>query len=310
MPQSLGRAASVPGASAGVSARVSGQPAAVEAERARVHGLAAFVLHAHLTEGHRLRFDPSLQEGPAGYTQLEIERLAGNHSHGGVELVFFIAVLMDSSPDTAEAMTAACEARARELIDDGVRRVFVLLERWERVHHHERLREWVPGHDSWRPYASDGAVIDACLHAPLPVRAFWDEDDAERAVAGVLIDKSVDIIEDYGLKRHAVGREAGYRSGRREGFDSGKDEGYRAGKDEGYRVGKSDGFRAGRSEGYAAGALDGVREAIFLLLRSRGVVLEEAAYARLMRSDDAEALQRWLTRAAHAVSSTELFDDA
>jgi hypothetical protein len=172
------------------------------------------------------------------------------------------------------------------------------------------LREWVPAQSAWRTYGDDATIIDASLCQPVPVRALLDAVEADRAVARALIDRRVDVIEEYGNKRFFAGKDEGYRSGSSEGFRAGKDEGYRAGKDEGYRAGKNDGYRAGTNDGYRAGTSDGVREAILLLLRARGIAVDENAYARIAACVEIGILQRWLTRAVYVISAPALFDDA
>ncbi|HWN68744.1 MAG TPA: hypothetical protein VNM90_14000, partial [Haliangium sp.] len=131
-------------------------------------------------------------------------------------------------------------------------------------------------------------------------------------VARALIDRRVDVIEEYGTRRYAAGKDEGYRAGTSDGYRAGKDEGHRAGKDEGYRAGKNDGYRAGTNDGYHSGASDGMREAILLLLRTRGIDVDrdEHAYARIAACSDMIILQRWLTRAVHVLSANALFDDA
>jgi hypothetical protein len=172
------------------------------------------------------------------------------------------------------------------------------------------LREWVPSQGSWRTYGDDAVIVDASLCEPVPVRALLDAVEADRAVARALIDRRVDVIEDYGSKRFFAGKDEGYRSGSSEGFRAGKDEGYRSGKDEGYRAGKNDGYRAGTNDGYRSGTNDGMREAILLLLRARGLTVDENAYARIAACNEMGILQRWLTRAVHVLSASALFDDA
>jgi hypothetical protein len=172
------------------------------------------------------------------------------------------------------------------------------------------LREWVPAQSAWRTYGDDAVIVDASLSEPVPVRALLDAVEADRAVARALIDRRVDVIEEYGSKRFFAGKDEGYRSGSSEGFRAGKDEGYRSGKDEGYRAGKNDGYRAGTNDGYRSGTNDGMREAILLLLRARGLSVDENAYARIAACNEVGILQRWLTRAVHVMSASALFDDA
>lgn len=200
---------------------------------------------------------------------------------------------------------ARMHERARAMMERGVRRVFALAVRGDTGGtgiEAGPLQEWVPAMSAWQMYARGEAIVDPCLYEPLSARVLLEAVEADRAVAQAVLGGRVDSIEEYGSERYLAGKSEGYRAG--------KDEGYREGKDEGYRAGKSEGYRAGKNEGYRAGANDGVREALLLLLRARGVALDEAAYARIAACDDMETLQRWLTRAADVDEVTALFDDA
>jgi hypothetical protein len=208
-----------------------------------------------------------------------------------------------------ERKRALLDERKRALLDER-KRSMPARSAGKQARRPGPLREWVPAQSAWRAYGDDAVIVDASLCEPVPVRALLDAVEADRAVARALIDRRVDVIEDYGSKRFFAGKDEGYRSGSSEGFRAGKDEGYRSGKDEGYRAGKNDGYRAGTNDGYRSGTNDGMREAILLLLRARGLAVDENAYARIAACNELGILQRWLMRAVHVLSASALFDDA
>jgi len=326
-----------PGSAAASENALHGQP----------HGQVYFVLHTYVAAGYELDV-AALAREPAGRALGSDIRVRKNglDSLTGDRHVEALAFAIESQrPDAGEVIAQHVEA----LLARGVRRIFTIggtstggagarvaaeprartaerkrtdIDMAERkrampsrsLGKHARrpgpLREWVPAQSSWRTYGDDAVIIDASLCQPVPVRALLDAVEADRAVARALIDRRVDVIEDYGSKRFVAGKDEGYRSGSSEGFRAGKDEGFRAGKDEGYRSGKNDGYRAGTNDGYRAGTSDGVREAILLLLRARGVAVDENAYARIAACVEIGILQRWLTRAVYVISAPALFDDA
>ncbi len=310
------------------------------------HGHVYFVLHTYVAAGYELDV-AALAREPAGRalgSDIRV-RKSGLDPLTGDRHVEELAFAIESPrPDAGDVISQHVEA----LLARGVRRIFTIggtstavgaraaaeprartaerkradIDMAERkrampgrslTKHARRpgpLREWVPAQSAWRTYGDDAAIIDACLGQPVPVRALLDAVEADRAVARALIDRRVDVIEDYGSKRFVAGKDEGYRSGSSEGFRAGKDEGFRAGKDEGYRAGKNDGYRAGTNDGYRAGTSDGMREAILLLLRARGIAVDENAYARIAACSEIGILQRWLTRAVYVISAPALFDDA
>lgn len=293
-----------------------------EALSGQPHGQVYFVLHTYVTAGHEIEIAPLAREpeGRAHGSDIRVRKSGVDPATGDrpvEELAFAIESPLFRAGDAMERHAQALAAR-------GVRRVFAIGAGSTRFPAEPRiagrparparrpgpLREWAPARSAWRTYNDEAVIADPCLAEPVPVRALLDAVEADRAVARALIDRGVDVIEEYGTRRYDAGKDDGYRAGTSDGYRAGKDEGYRAGKDDGYRAGKNDGYRAGTNDGYRTGASDGMREAILLLLRARGLELDEHAYARIAACSDMSILQRWLTRAVHVVSPTALFDDA
>jgi hypothetical protein len=291
-----------------------------------------FVLHTYVAAGYELEIAPLVREpdGRALGSDIRV-RKNGMDPTTGDRHVEELAVAVESQHARAGD---ALELHVQALVARGVRRIFSIAagspaRAPTETHGDARaratgrgpvrsarrpgpLREWAPARSGWRNYGDDAVIVDACLGEPVPVRALLDAVEADRAVARALIERRVDVIEEYGTRRYTAGKDDGYRAGSTDGYRAGKDEGYRAGKDEGYRAGKSDGYRAGTNDGYRSGASDGMREAILLLLRARGLDVDrdEHAYARIAACSDMTILQRWLTRAVHVIRATALFDDA
>jgi hypothetical protein len=287
-----------------------------------------FVLHTYVAAGYELEIAPLVHEpdGRALGSDIRVRKNGVDPATGDRHVEALAFALENQLPRAADAV----ELHVQALVARGVRRIFSIGSTPARTpvrastetrsatgrgqvrppHRPGPLREWTPVRSAWRSYGDDAVIVDPGLSQPVPGRALLDAVEADRAVARALIDRRVDVIEDYATRRYDAGKDEGHRAGTSEGYRSGKDEGYRSGKDEGYRAGKSDGYRAGTNDGYRTGAGDGMREAILLLLRARSVDLDEHAYARITACNDMTILQRWLTRALHVVSATALFDDA
>jgi hypothetical protein len=289
------------------------------------HGQVYVVLHTYVAAGYEIEIAPLVREpdGRALGSDIRVRKNGMDPTTSDRHIEELAFAVESQHPRAAGAM----ERHVQALVARGVRRIFSIGSTPARAraqtetraatgrqarsaHRPGPLREWTPVRSAWRTYGDDAVIVDPGLSEPVPVRALLDAVEADRAVARALIDRRVDVIEDYGTRRYVAGKDEGHRAGTSEGYRAGKDEGYRAGKDEGYRAGKNDGYRAGTNDGYRTGSSDGMREAILLLLRARSVNLDEHAYARIAACNDMIILQRWLTRAVHVVSATALFDDA
>jgi hypothetical protein len=68
-------------------------------------------------------------------------------------------------------------------------------------------------------------------------------------------------------------------------------------------------YGEGKVEGKAEGKAEGVSEALLAVLAARGLTLSENDRARVAACTDLATLGRWLTRAARATGTTEVFED-
>jgi hypothetical protein len=333
-----------------VSPASPASPVSDDALPGQPHGQVYFVLHTYVAPGYEIEFaplarepdgralgsdirvrknglDPTTSDRHVEELAFAIETGASQHARSGNAMDLHVQALQArgvrrifaigpsspiSTPGSGETTSARAPARARTETRPEDRGRATARGQARFARRPGPLREWAPARSAWRTYSDDAVIVDPCLGEPVPVRALLDAVEADRAVARALIERRVDVIEEYGTRRYDAGKDEGYRAGTSDGYRAGKDEGYRAGKDEGYRAGKNDGYRAGTNEGYRAGASEGMREAILLLLRARGIDVDrdEHAYARIAACNDMTILQRWLTRAAHVISATALFDDA
>jgi hypothetical protein len=62
-------------------------------------------------------------------------------------------------------------------------------------------------------------------------------------------------------------------------------------------------------EGKAEGKAEGVREALLAVVAARGLNLSENHRAKVAACSDSVTLGRWLTRAARATATAEVFED-
>jgi hypothetical protein len=65
----------------------------------------------------------------------------------------------------------------------------------------------------------------------------------------------------------------------------------------------------GKAEGETSGVVKGKGEAIFAILATRGIAVDQEARARIEACRDAAMIDRWLVRAVTAASAGEIFVD-
>jgi predicted transposase YdaD len=65
----------------------------------------------------------------------------------------------------------------------------------------------------------------------------------------------------------------------------------------------------GKAEGKAEGEARGKADGLLLLLRARGVAVDDVARARVLDCRDLAVLDRWFLRAVHATSVAAVFAD-
>lgn len=70
-----------------------------------------------------------------------------------------------------------------------------------------------------------------------------------------------------------------------------------------------DGWREeGREEGRAEGRVRGEAAALLMILQGRGIPVTSKICERVMSCTDADEIEGWLLRAAHANTADEVFD--
>jgi Uma2 family endonuclease len=100
--------------------------------------------------------------------------------------------------------------KARKLVARGVRRVFCVLVKQQRV------MEWSRETDGWQPLQNKAVIDDACLVRPLPIAALLDAAGTDDAVARALLDKHVPALEHALAMSAAEGEARGKLEGKLE----------------------------------------------------------------------------------------------
>jgi hypothetical protein len=153
--------------------------------------------------------------------------------------------------------------KARRMHRRGVRRIFTVWVKGQRV------CEWSPENQSWRPLDAGSQIEDPCLVTPLAVAALLDAAAADNAVVEALSAKGNPAIQ----KREAAAE------------------------------------AKGEAKGKVEGRAEGVAEAILKVLGARGVAVSEAQRQEILRCHDLDRLDRWLRRATVASSADEITSD-
>lgn len=112
------------------------------------------------------------------------------------------------------------DRRAKKLVTRGVRRVFGLLVREEKVY------EWTRS-GGRRVRSLEGTIRDRALHTPLRIRAILDAAEAKRLVFEAMVSEDDPNLGRYVKKREAKSRAEGRREGRAEGRKEGRAENLR-----------------------------------------------------------------------------------
>lgn len=156
--------------------------APAEPPHAAAHFDLAYVLHAHVAPGYRggvdlltrtghdSDFAPDASVYPTS-AESEPRRLE--------ELAFEV---------TSEQALAVPTKKARELVRRGVRRVFAILVKQQRV------LEWDRASDGWSPLPHDAAIEDHCLVRPLRIAALLSAAAQDDEVARALLTKGNSVI--------------------------------------------------------------------------------------------------------------------
>jgi hypothetical protein len=134
----------------------------------------------------------------------------------------------------------------------------------------QRVCEWSPESRSWSPLAPGSRIEDPCLAIPLEVSALLDAAAADNAVVEALAAKGNPAIR----KREAAAS----------------------------RTGEA----AGEARGEARGLAKGRAEAILSVLEARGLAVSAEQRQEILGCADLARLDRWLRRAALAVSTEDV----
>ncbi len=171
---------------------------------------------------------------------------------------------------------AELQQKIRDLITAGTRHIWVV-----RLVGPRRVEVYEPEKPARIANPGEALLAPGVLRNPVQVEALYDPSVANEAVLRNL------------LQRH------GYES-----LDAVRLEGEAEGKAEG----KAEGRAEGKAEGRAEGKAEGLALALLGVLAARGLALDEAQRASVDGCRDAEALQRWLARAAVATTAADILD--
>ena len=161
--------------------------------------------------------------------------------------------------------------KARKLVKRGVRRVFCIVLKKRRV------LEWSRETDAFQPLANDYRIDDRCFVCALPVRALLDGAQSDRAIMEALRAR-----EDATLMTMLD-----------EAHDAGFDKGLNAGFDKGLNAG----FDKGHDAGFEKGRLVERRQTLYLVLREKRHIVDDATRQEIDQCTDLATLERWLMTA-------------
>jgi hypothetical protein len=162
--------------------------------------------------------------------------------------------------------------KARRMHRRGVRRIFTV---WVKT---QKVCEWSPESESWRPLETGARIEDPCLVVPLSVGALLDAAMADVSVLEALVAKGLPALLEREAAVEARGKEEGRAEGRTEG----------------------------RTEGRIEGQAEGIAEAVLKFLELRGVTVPAEQRQEILDCRDRDRLDRWLRQAALASSPEDL----
>jgi hypothetical protein len=230
------------------------------------HSLVTHVLEAHVAPGFEVAVDMLTRTSSTSDFAPDVSIFPSapdprTHGRQLEELAFEV---------TSKQRLGVPTAKARKLIQRGVRRVFCVLVKQGRV------LEWSRATDTWTTLPNTSSIEDACLVRPLPVAALLDALIADDEVAKALLVKRPPAIRQALRESKAKGRREGEKKGRREGR------------------------REGEEKGRREGELQAKAGAILTLLAARGLRVSPRVRAIIEASRDGAELDRWFARAVSA----------
>lgn len=131
-----------------------------------------------------------------------------------------------------------------------------------------RVLEWSRDEDRFAPLMGDGTIDDRCFVRPLPAKTLLDAASLDGAI--------IEALAVRGSPALSAIREEGRGEGIKEGIER--------------------------------GLLKGRKEALLLVLRVRGISVDDAAHARIEACEDAAELERWAKRALEARLMDDVFE--
>jgi hypothetical protein len=172
-------------------------------------------------------------------------------------------------------------ARARQLADRGVRRVFMICVHGKKRGNHDEIgptgpvMEWSVARNRWIELAPDALIEDPCLRQPIRVRALLDTIEAKKAVArGLLAEDNPVLAEAIDAARTEAETKA------------------QAAEDRMRRLADAERRRA--------------RASIYAILDARGLGVPETVRAQIDGCEDIDRLTAWLRCAVTAASAGDI----
>lgn len=167
------------------------------------HSTLDYVLRAHIKETYESAVGMLTRTGPGTdiAPDASVFAKAPDPVTGGrrlEELAFEV---------TSEQSISTPTEKARELIRRGVRRVFCILVK------QNRLMEWSRETDGWATMPVNEAIEDACFVRPLPAAALLESVSADDAVVLALRAKENKILKRWVEEGEARGLERGRAEG-------------------------------------------------------------------------------------------------
>ncbi len=225
------------------------------------HGVLEYVVQAHALPGYHTAVDLLTRHDQESDFASDVCVLkAGVDPATGARYLEEIAFEVVSEQNEWKAREKAPRMHRR-----GVRRIFGVFIKGQ-----QRVCEWSPESQGWRPLNPDSLIEDPCLVAPLSVAALLDATAADNAVVEALVAKNNPAIQ----QREA---EAAAKAAAK-----------------------------ARAEGEITGRAEGLAGAILKVLEARGVEISAPQRQEISDCRELDRLDRWLRRAALASSVSEV----
>ena len=176
----------------------------------RVHSGLTYVIHAHTGAQYLSAVDmlTRTDEGSDVAPDASIYPAARDAKTGGRQLEVLAFEV------TSEQRLSVPTKRARKLVARGVRQVFCILVKEQRV------LGWSREDDDWRPLPADHIIEDESLARALPIAALLDAVSADDAVIRALDAKNNAVLAQIRRASRAEGHQEGHQEGETSGRTS------------------------------------------------------------------------------------------